>query len=817
MVMDKRGFIKTIEAIIGIVMILGVMYLVIPKFTEKPMQQVPKIVETSQTIVTQQVLLNNEVRDCIIDVEVCPDGGVEMVGQVLEENQPPGYDYAFNICNTPNCVCDTNCKVPKGEYPVTGEVFMSDLFVSSDVVGKNHKIVRFWMWKSSDAPVEEDQCHDDCEDDVCENGMVKECKTDVDSDECKEFDTNLVACPSPQVCSNGACVTQSGCVNDCDAGEVGCSGPSQKYTCGEANDGDTCLEMIIVACPVGETCSGGVCQGAGTPGCDGICQAGETCDGTTLCSTGEQLPEGATCNACTLSVSLPSVPSKDEIVIGVEYGAIGQQEPLALTGVPGVKIATFKWDEIQKCDLATGLLLPLDPDVDFKAASNQLDKLVKKYQTKGMKELVIGLDPQSKCASQGLGKRLPKTEYKDDYQAFVKAFVERYDNDDFDDVPDNLDGKLLYPVKYYEVGIEFSSFMPDPVADYVLFLETTQATIHQAYQPAVVLHAPFITTKAFELDPSPLQYPDAFTRVPDKFHSLADIREVLNHPEMFDMLNVHSLGDPYEIEGMVKWLKWEMNQRPAQYPQPKKIFISDTGVTPFGGWGQMVDCDAASKGKVIDPTQETQTDRCRLAEYFKKLGYTIPAPPVPGDPATLAWVHAYAAADHVKRTVIAADQDIHQIDLAFTNDLIFQQDNAGAGNGGWVGMTEIAIGDPQNCVLLYNCRAPLWSIKQLQSKISGYSKMGRIQTSDPNVRVYLFMKGSTPIWVAWYEDPKQLILPGDSIPSKPVSLAVGKSSVMVEKVVTQDGKTYPTPTTTPVTAPNNIATVTLTPTPVYIY
>jgi hypothetical protein len=98
--------------------------------------------------------------------------------------------------------------------------------------------------------------------------------------------------------------------------------------------------------------------------------------------------------------------------------------------------------------------------------------------------------------------------------------------------------------------------------------------------------------------------------------------------------------------------------------------------------------------------------------------------------------------------------------------------------------------------------------------------MGRVDTSNinSNVRVYLFMKGSTPVWVAWYENPKQLILPGDTVPSITIPLVVGKSSVTVESVITQDGgTTSPSPSTSTVTGQNNIAVITLTPTPVYIY
>jgi hypothetical protein len=61
-------------------------------------------------------------------------------------------------------------------------------------------------------------------------------------------------------------------------------------------------------------------------------------------------------------------------------------------------------------------------------------------------------------------------------------------------------------------------------------------------------YALFITTLAFVDDPEASEYETAFAGLPDQTHSLADIRQVLDRPEIFDVVNMHALGDPYEIK-----------------------------------------------------------------------------------------------------------------------------------------------------------------------------------------------------------------------------------------------------------------------------
>ncbi len=55
------------------------------------------------------------------------------------------------------------------------------------------------------------------------------------------------------------CAGSGVCTNDCAPGSIGCTGDTP-WTCGEADDGDDCLDKVAGAvCATGETCQSGVC------------------------------------------------------------------------------------------------------------------------------------------------------------------------------------------------------------------------------------------------------------------------------------------------------------------------------------------------------------------------------------------------------------------------------------------------------------------------------------------------------------------------------------------------------------------------------
>jgi hypothetical protein len=283
-----------------------------------------------------------------------------------------------------------------------------------------------------------------------------------------------------------------------------------------------------------------------------------------------------------------------------------------------------------------------DAPIDFA----DLDLFVRSYQDAGFTVLTVALKPHNRWASKDVGllgaeNASPKAEYRALFAEWVTRVVERYDGDGIEDMPG-----LRWPVALFEIGSEFSSYQPEPVADYLATLEIAYRAAHRANPGVRVAHAAFLTTPV-DLDVAdPAGYEAAWARTPrhDLHHGLADQRAVLDRPEIFDVINLHNLGAPAELEHQLRWLAHETGRRGYRKP----VIVSDTIPTSYIAWGPATDCTGGAQGVLIPPA--TEADRCRLAAFFRKL--------VDGDPATLAWTRGFVAADHVQRTVIAAEQGV---------------------------------------------------------------------------------------------------------------------------------------------------------------
>ena len=449
--------------------------------------------------------------------------------------------------------------------------------------------------------------------------------------------------------------------------------------------------------------------------------------------------------------------SVSEIIIGVEYAFVGQEAGLAQLKVPGVKLFPERftwWNEMQPS---------ITDAIDFSV----LDEAVLKYQRAGFTEFTMGMRHGSNWASREfplIGERNPTTakEFLPQYEAWFGAVVERYDMDGIDDLPG-----LLYPVRYYEIGVEFSSFEPEPVEDYLEQLEVAYRVAHAAYDDVIVAHAAFLTINAFDSPQAQASSVPDFSNTPDDSHGLADIRKILDRPDLFDVVNVHSLGHYPEIEHIRTWLDNEMTQRGYEKP----LFITDTAPTPFIAFGRANDCAGFALGTIIRPA--TEADRCRLAQYFQNL--------LAGDAATVDWARNYVAQDTVKRVIVAAEQGFALINTAFTEDIPFADLlSAGTGNSHWSGMLDtqpVAVDDSR---VVLGMLPPFYALQQLQENIRGYDAMRKLAASD-DVWLYEVTRGMEKFWIGWVDD-QTLYLPNDDAPTRQVSIEAASDMVRVESL-----------------------------------
>ena len=493
---------------------------------------------------------------------------------------------------------------------------------------------------------------------------------------------------------------------------------------------------------------------------------------------------------------LPGRFAGGNIVVGLEYALTDTERATATkakvfaeTGLTGMKNLgeTVAWGAMQ-----TGPNAPIVFD--------RVDWFVREYQRNGFTDLTLPLKPHSTWGSKDAKLLVtrnssPKARYMGHFERWVGAMVERYDADGTDDMPG-----LRWPVRVIEIGTEFSSYQPEPVEDYLEMLEIAYRAAHRASPDVRVAHSAFLTTPV-DLDVArPADYEAVWRRTKrhDRHHGLADIRAVLDRPDLFDVVNLHNLGSPYEIEHQVRWLEWELGRRGYEKP----IIVSDTLPTSYVGWGPATTCEGPILGILAPPA--TEADRCRLAAFFRRL--------VDRDPATLAWTRGFVAADHVQRTVIAAEQGIERSNLSSVADLPFltgRLARAGAGISAWGGATRQ---NPRTGRI--HERYPLFhAIRQMMGHLAGYGSIERLPMEDPRARVYRVSHPEGDVWIAW-RDPRAVLLPGDGRPELEVEIDVGAGAALIEPVITELGRSEASHRRVP--SPGGRLRVGLTHTPVYV-
>lgn len=138
MVMDKKGYLKTLEAIIAIIIILLVVYAIIPKYVE-PKPNPPLAVQDAQRFILSDISNNDTLRVMILTDN--PNVAAE-VQKTIQAHMLPNYDFACAICpQTSACIQPT---------PFDKTVYMNDIFIASSpgltLAEQKPKIIRFWMW-----------------------------------------------------------------------------------------------------------------------------------------------------------------------------------------------------------------------------------------------------------------------------------------------------------------------------------------------------------------------------------------------------------------------------------------------------------------------------------------------------------------------------------------------------------------------------------------------------------------------------------------------------------------------------------------------
>lgn len=150
---NKRGYMRTLEALISVIALLALLLFIIPK--EVPEKETPDIIKSSHNYLLNTIIYSEKHRGCILDAgltsgkcntitcEYCGQSGSvdcdNLIDDLLTASIAPGFETKCLICQT--TADDRSCLLPS-ELPET------DIYVDSALLneGDNERLVRLFSY-----------------------------------------------------------------------------------------------------------------------------------------------------------------------------------------------------------------------------------------------------------------------------------------------------------------------------------------------------------------------------------------------------------------------------------------------------------------------------------------------------------------------------------------------------------------------------------------------------------------------------------------------------------------------------------------------
>ena len=140
---NKKGFIKTLEAVIAIILILGFVYAMTPK-QEPKAEPTPLNIRDTQQFILNEVALNKTFRNCITSspVSACDNGCLQQINAFIDKNTPSGYENSCEVCARA-ISCSSN------QLPLDRSIYTDSIFIGHTT---SSKIFRVYFWPTEQAP-----------------------------------------------------------------------------------------------------------------------------------------------------------------------------------------------------------------------------------------------------------------------------------------------------------------------------------------------------------------------------------------------------------------------------------------------------------------------------------------------------------------------------------------------------------------------------------------------------------------------------------------------------------------------------------------
>jgi hypothetical protein len=494
------------------------------------------------------------------------------------------------------------------------------------------------------------------------------------------------------------------------------------------------------------------------------------------------------------AIAGPKVKEQAEpwrFAFGVEYMAPGLAEIYAAMGASWTKNAPnlFHWGAIEP-----------NPPVGGKHTYDWAwpDMLIGEYQKAGFRDFHIYTMASNKWAMtkpKSLYKRLRpggagtrtyalKPGYLKDYESYIRSMVERYDCDGKDDMPG-----LLYPVRYWEIEAEWHTFWKGTTEEYLELLAVANKAVRQADPEGKIILVGFCLYDLFDGEPDQKEIEHRISnprppiykkKVARKVYS--EVKELLRHPELFDAIEFHALGDWTEIIGYTKFFRDEMKKHGYQKP----IWAGDVNfsINPMIFWNRPYYPYVGKQKRGI----------LKVLKAVDKGGD-------PQHDETVRWFRAEQASFTAKKTLCSIGEGLAGINMGNLGDIPFPSMLLRfTGSAEFCGLIDVkgrgpTTKQPRNWwapVIPGQPRPAYWTMKLLIEKLWPYTATTRLSLGKGIYawRCYKPVPAShkpASIVFIWYEDGKGQ-LPGDPEPEVNVSIPTKASSARLVRIITAPGK-----------------------------
>jgi len=470
----------------------------------------------------------------------------------------------------------------------------------------------------------------------------------------------------------------------------------------------------------------------------------------------------------------PPVTSSAGFAFGVEYmlpgGLAATYSQLGAKWARSGTTKQFSWGTIEPKAPAS--------DGQHKYDWADADRIVAEWQKAGF-QIQVYTNANNTWASSTKLHHIPDPQYLDDFEEFVFQMVERYDGDGDRDMPG-----LKSPILHYTVVEEWTGYFEGTAEDYLKILAATHRAIKRANSEALVGLVDFFLVDVFDGSPSPEEIERRAAKDHFLRHPMSEVRELLRHPDLFDIVEIHALGDYTELYPTAEWLRAEM--RKNGYDKP--IWIGDSLaisslIMAKGPRGLLPGAKDEDFYTIAPIRPQDALRTIGWLEAFKDAKS-------PQHDAALRWWRAFHAREVVKKVAVAIHAGYAGMNFAWLIESPLMQLPRVTGSWGYQGLVDATF----NFVTqTWKVAAPypvFYTYQLAIAKLDGYSSVERLDLGK-DIYAYRFMVRGKPVYVLWRE-PGRLYFPDEQEPAPvQVKLPFDAASALVTHILTETGQSAP--------------------------